>query len=139
MYEEWPEAERLQYAVWYDASTSGIKRQYELHSNTNNKQYNAHIITKQKYIRTPRIPKLVVRIANYLDRLSPSGIFVENYKKLTWLEITGYWIKYSIVLWLLEHQIRRGRKLQTQMHTVNSNGRTSNAHFSLFSKKNPVT
>ena len=42
------------------------------------------------------------------------------------------------MLWLLELQIRRGRKVQTQVHTVNSNSRTSNCHCSLLSKKNPI-
>jgi hypothetical protein len=35
----------------------------------------------------------------------------EFYKKLTCLDITGYRIKYSTVLWLLELQIRRVRKV----------------------------
>ena len=63
------------------------------------------------YNKTPFIRTLVIRIANYSDRLGPSGKFVENYTKLTCLEITGYRIKYSTVLWLLELQIRRGRKV----------------------------
>ena len=33
------------------------------------------------------------------------------YSKPTWLEIAGYRIKYSTVLWLLELHIRRGRKV----------------------------
>jgi hypothetical protein len=45
------------------------------------------------------------------DRLGPSVKYVENSTKLNCLEITGYQIKYSTVLWLLELQIRRGRKL----------------------------
>jgi len=45
------------------------------------------------YNRTPLIRKLVIRIANYPDRLGPSGKFVENPMKLTCLEITGYRIK----------------------------------------------
>ena len=49
--------------------------------------------------------------AGYPDRLGPSGKFVENSKKLRCLEITVYWIKYSTLLWLLELQIRRGRKV----------------------------
>jgi hypothetical protein len=49
--------------------------------------------------------------AGYPDRLGRSGKFVENPTKLTCLEITGYRIKYSTVLWLLELQIRRGRKV----------------------------
>ena len=36
------------------------------------------------------------------DRIGPSGKSVENSTKLTCLEITGYRIKYSTVLWLLE-------------------------------------
>ena len=51
---------------------------------------------------------------------------------------TGYRIMYSTVLWLLELQIRCGRKVQTQVHTVKSNSRTSNCQFSLYSKKNPI-
>jgi hypothetical protein len=54
--------------------------------------------------------KLVIRTANYPDRLGSSGKFVENSTKLTCLEITGYRIKYSTVLWFLELEIRRGRK-----------------------------
>jgi len=61
-----------------------------------------------KHSRTPLIRKLVIRIANYPDLLGPSGIFVDNSTKLTCLEITGYQIKYSTVLWLIELQIRRG-------------------------------
>ena len=40
------------------------------------------------------IRTLVIRKANYPDRLGPSGIFVENSKKLTCLEVIGYRIKY---------------------------------------------
>ena len=47
----------------------------------------------------------------YPDRLVPSGKSVENSTKLPCLEITGYRIKYITVLWLLEIQIRRGRKV----------------------------
>ena len=61
--------------------------------------------------RTPIIRTLVIRIANYPDRFHPSGKYVENGTKLTCLEITGYRIKYSTVLWLIELQIRRGRKV----------------------------
>jgi hypothetical protein len=43
--------------------------------------------------------------------LGPSGKFVKNSTKLTSLEITGYQIKHSTVLWLPELQIRRGRKV----------------------------
>jgi hypothetical protein len=49
--------------------------------------------------------------AGYPDPLSPSGKFVENSKNLTFFEITGYRIKYSTMLWLIELQIRRGRKV----------------------------
>jgi len=45
------------------------------------------------YSRTPLIRTLVVRTANYPDRLSRSGKFVENSKTLTCLEITGYQLK----------------------------------------------
>ena len=76
--------------------------------------------------------------AGYPDQLGPSGKSVENSTKLTGLEITGYRMKYSTTLRFLEIQIRRGRKFQTQVHTVNSNSRTSNCYCSLFSKKNPI-
>jgi hypothetical protein len=66
-----------------------------------------------KYSRTPLIRTLVIRIAIYPDKLGPSVKFFENSTKLTCLEITGYGIKYSTVLWLIELQIRRGRKVQT--------------------------
>ena len=60
---------------------------------------------------TPLIRTLFIRITNHPDRLSSSSKFVENSTKLTCLEITGYWIKYSTVLWLLDLQIRYGRKV----------------------------
>ena len=73
------------------------------------------------YSRTPLIWMLVIWIANYLDQLGPSAKFDENSTQLTFLEITGYWIKCSTVLWVLELQIRCGRKVLMQVHTVNSN------------------
>ena len=36
---------------------------------------------------------------------------IVNSTKLTWLEITDYWIKYSTVLWLLGLQIKHGQKV----------------------------
>ena len=63
------------------------------------------------YSSTPVIRTLVIRNANYPDRLSPSDKCAENSTKLTCLEIIGYRIKYSTVLWLLELPIRRGRKV----------------------------
>jgi len=60
---------------------------------------------------TPLIRTLVIRIADYPDRFCPSGKFAENSTKLTCLEVTGYQIKYSTVLWLLELQIRLGRRV----------------------------
>ena len=47
----------------------------------------------------------------YPDRLGSSVTFVENSTQIYCFEITGYRIKYSTVLWLLEPQIRRGRKV----------------------------
>jgi len=57
------------------------------------------------------IRKLVIRNSNYADRLGPSGKFVENSTELTFLETTGYWIKYSTLLRLIEPKIRRGRRV----------------------------
>jgi hypothetical protein len=45
--------------------------------------------------------------AGYPERLDPSRKFVENSTKLTCLAITGYRIKFSTVLWLIELQMRR--------------------------------
>jgi len=81
---------------------------------------------------------MVIRIANYLDGLDPSGKYINKSKKGTCLEITGYRVKYSTVLWLLQLQIRRGRKVQVQVRTVNSNSRNSDCQCSLFSKKKPI-
>jgi len=91
-----------------------------------------------KYSINPFIRTLVIRISNYPDRLGSSDRFVGNSTKLTCLEITGYRIEYKKVWWLLELQIRRDRKVYTQVHTVNSNSRTSKCQCSLFSKKNPI-
>jgi hypothetical protein len=67
--------------------------------------------TNIKIQETPLIRTLVIRIADYLDRFGPSGKSVENSTKLTYLEITGDRINMSRALWLLELQIRRGRKI----------------------------
>ena len=61
------------------------------------------------YSKTPLIETLVIRITNYPN--SMSGKFVENSTELTCLEITGCRIEYSIVLWLLELQIRCDRRI----------------------------
>jgi len=98
-------------------------------------------------IRTPFIRIAVYRISltfrvNLLRNLKELtcllGKFVNNSIKLTCLEITGYRIKYITVFWLLELQIRRSRKAQTQVHTVNSNSWNSKGQCSIFSKKNPI-
>jgi len=88
--------------------------------------------------RTPLLWKLVIRTANNPERLGSSGKFVGNSTKLTCLEITDYRIKCNTALRLLELQIRRGRKVQTHVHTVNSNSRTSDYQCFLFSKRNPI-
>ena len=54
---------------------------------------------------------LVIRTANYANRLGPSGKSVENSTELNCFEITSYRIKYSTALWLIELHIRRGRKV----------------------------
>ena len=64
-----------------------------------------------QYSGTPLIGALVIRIANYQDRLGPWCKFVENSTKINCLEIIDYRIKYSAVLWLHELKIRRdGRR-----------------------------
>ena len=57
------------------------------------------------------IGTLVIQIVNFPDRLGPSGKFVLNSTTLTCIEINGYRNKYSTMLWPLELQIRRGRKV----------------------------
>jgi len=49
--------------------------------------------------------------AGYPDRHGPSGTFVKNSTELTCHEITGYRIKHSTVLWLIQRQIRSGRNV----------------------------
>jgi hypothetical protein len=61
--------------------------------------------------RTPLMRKLVIGIANYPDRLGLSGKFVKNSTKVTCLEIISYRITYNTVLWFLELEISRGRKI----------------------------
>jgi len=63
--------------------------------------------------------------SDYADRLGSSCKFVHNSTQLTCLEITGYRLTYGTVLRFLELQIRRGRKVQKPVRTVNSNNRTS--------------
>jgi len=56
--------------------------------------------------------------AGYPDRLDLWGELVKNSTKLTCFEIAGYGIKYSVELRFLEHEIRRGRKVYTQVRAV---------------------
>jgi len=72
-------------------------------------KHNCGVWQCYQYSRTPFIWKKVIRIVDYW--LGPSVEFVENSTKLTFLEITGYRIKFSTLLWLLELQIRGGRKV----------------------------
>jgi hypothetical protein len=67
--------------------------------------------TLHNYSTTPLIRTLVFGIANYPDQLDPSEKFIHSSTKLTFLEITGYRIKYSTVLGLLELQIRHGKSV----------------------------
>jgi len=62
-----------------------------------------------EYSGTPFIQTLVIRITNYPAWLG-SGKLSRILPKLTCLEINGYRIKYSAVLWLQEHEIRHGQK-----------------------------
>jgi len=74
-------------------------------------QDGVRVIPDSIYSTTPTIRTLVIRIANCPYELGHSGELVENFTKLTCLDITGYRIKYSTQLWLPETQIRRGRKV----------------------------
>jgi len=91
-----------------------------------------------QYSRTPLIRTLTIRISNYPDRRGRSGKFVKKSTKPACLEITGLRIKYSTVLWLLELQIRPGRKVWTQVHTVNCSSWPSACQCSPFSSKKPI-
>ena len=70
--------------------------------------------TEEKLLRSLSVQQnvtyrmLAIRIANYPDNFDSSGKFVDNSTKINCLEIIGYRIKYSTVLWLLELNIRRG-------------------------------
>jgi hypothetical protein len=86
---------------------NGSALTYEVYETSDNDCYYYHDYNS----RTPLIRMLVIRVSSYPNRLCPSGKFVQNSTKLTCLEITGYRIKYSTVLWLIELQIRRGRKV----------------------------
>jgi hypothetical protein len=81
-------------------------RNHELKNDHNLNRISLHLA---QHSRTQLNRTLVIRIANDPNRLGPSGKFVENSTKISFFEITGYRIKYSTVLWLLELQIRRGR------------------------------
>jgi hypothetical protein len=61
-----------------------------------------------RYSRTPLIRTLVIGIAYYPDRLGPSGKFVENSKKITFLATD----QVHTVLWLVELQIKRVEKFR---------------------------
>ena len=65
-----------------------------------------NLVVRNMIIRNLVIRNLVIRIGLVL-RVNLSRIL----QKLTCLEIIGYRIKYSTVLWLVELKIRRGRKV----------------------------
>jgi len=112
---------------------------YVIHTpNHNIFAYHAGEHNLSTYSKTPLIRTLFIRIVNFPGRFGLTGESVENSTKLTSLEITVCRIKYSTVLWLIELQFRRGRKVYTQVHIINSNSRTSNCQCSLFKKKNPI-
>jgi hypothetical protein len=73
--------------------------------------------------KTPLIRKPAIQVLNYPDRLGPAGKIFKNSTKLNFLDVTGYPSKYSTVLRLLELQIKRGRKVQTQLRAVICNTR----------------
>jgi len=81
-----------------------------------------------KYSRSLLIRTLISGSPVILIGLVLWAKFVEISTELTWLKVTGYRIKHSRVLWLIELQISLGRKVQTQVqvHRVNINSRTSN-------------
>ena len=64
--------------------------------------YYGEYLTKIKIISVTVLynstyPEAGFRITSYPDRLGSSSKFAVNSTKLTCLEITGYWIKYSTV------------------------------------------
>jgi hypothetical protein len=75
-------------------------------------QSKSHMVRFQlKYSITTLNWNLVIRNSNNPVRLGSSGKFVENSTKLNCLTTTGYRIKYSTVLWLIELHISRCRKV----------------------------
>jgi hypothetical protein len=75
------------------------------------------IAGNSKYFVVSSNAKILIQLnssypnAGYPDRLGPSGKLVESSTNLTCLETTCNLIEYSTVLWLLELQISRGRKV----------------------------
>jgi hypothetical protein len=64
-----------------------------------------------QYSRNLLIQAFVNRITNYPDQLDPSGKLIDNSTKLTCLEHSDYRIEYSTVLWLIELQTGRVRRV----------------------------
>jgi uncharacterized membrane protein YozB (DUF420 family) len=62
-----------------------------------NQAVTKRVLSKHPYSLTPINRTLMIRIANYADRLSPSGNFVENSTKIIYLETPGYQIEHSTV------------------------------------------
>ena len=68
-----------------------------------------------KRSRNPFTWMVVIQIAIYLDWLGPSYKFVEKSKKQTCLEITSYWIKYSVMASRTSNQVW-SKGLDTGIH-----------------------
>jgi len=85
---------------------------------------------KVDYSRTPHIRTPVIRTDLALRVNLPR--ILEKYMVLKLPVIGSSTVS---ALWLLELQIRRGRKVYTQVHTVNSNSRTANCQFSTIFKE----
>ena len=63
------------------------------------KQNEGESLVRYKYSRTPLVRTLVIRTANYADRIGPSGKFVENDTPLNlpWNYRLSYQVQYSVV------------------------------------------
>jgi len=80
-----------------------------------------------KYSRTPLIQMPVFQIG-----LALRAYLLRNLQNYLALKLPVIWSSTVQCYWLLKLQIRRSRKVQIQVHTLNSNSWTSNCPCSLF-------
>jgi len=87
--------------VLYASSVWSLDSDVAGHPSQPSKDKNFHLLGLLDPDRPCTVEICTYPDAGYPDRFGPSRKFVENSTKLTCLEITGYRMKYSTVLWLL--------------------------------------